>query len=118
MGLGSAMESNRCMDNVNVLENGAAVNDELRDAVFERAGGRCECRRTLHLHLPRCPNSLTGDWAVFQPVPDSVPQAGSIYNLQGLCAECFESVSRLVAAHISRRRRAPRPRTVEDIYGG
>lgn len=75
---------------------------DVKDAVFERAGGRCECRRAIHLHISRCSNPLEGRWQVHQPVPESIVGLDLLYNFQGLCSECYEKVSH----HASSQRQA------------
>ena len=91
------------------------VAEDFREAVFKRAGGRCECRRTTHLHIPRCSEALEGDWAVYQPVPECVAGIDSLYNLQGLCAECFEKVSQHDGAAPSVPRHLPMQMLRNDV---
>jgi hypothetical protein len=91
--------------------------ESIRQKVFERAGGRCECRRSLHLHIVRCDHPLLGDWAVHQSVPGPVEGIDPMRNVQGLCVECLQKVSQESILHTSGRHRACNPRTVQEIYG-
>ena len=61
----------------------------LREDVFERAGGQCECRMKCSHHIGRrCPNSLRGEWEIHRVT------AGGPYtlsNVLGMCQTCHRN---------------------------
>lgn len=57
----------------------------LREDVYERAGGQCECRMLSCGHTGRCPTMLRGEWEVHRL------SAGGEYvpsNVIGMCQTC------------------------------
>ena len=63
---------------------------ETRDALYQRAQGRCECQRRNCKHPkefwhPRCTNSLRDDWGAH--LLDSVGEP-ILRNLEALCKQC------------------------------
>lgn len=60
-----------------------------RKALYNRAGGRCECRMNLCSHHSageRCPRSLvSGDWKTHHRITGVV---NSLNNLVAMCATC------------------------------
>lgn len=60
----------------------------LRDDVFKRAGGRCECTMKVCGHEGRCPAVLRGEWEVHRRI------AGGDYTLSqvlGMCQLCHRN---------------------------
>ena len=60
----------------------------LRDDVYKRAGGRCECTMKSCGHTGRCTAMLRGEWEVHRLT------AGGEYvlsNVIGMCQECHRN---------------------------
>lgn len=60
----------------------------LRDDVYSRAGGQCECTVTSCGHSGRCPAMLRGEWEVHRIT------AGGPYtmsNVKGMCQTCHHN---------------------------
>jgi hypothetical protein len=69
-----------------------AVSRKQRIALFERAGGRCECtsaRCSHHDAGERCNQDLADGWEVYIRRAKS---GKGIENLIGLCAICFKNM--------------------------
>ena len=62
---------------------------ELRDQVFERARGACECtmQKCGH-HSGRCPNSLGFSWEL-QRIEAGGPSAAA--NVMAICEQCYRN---------------------------
>lgn len=62
---------------------------KLRDDIYHRAGGRCECEmKTCGDHKGRCTRILRGAWEVHRIT------AGGAYtmsNVIGMCQECHRN---------------------------
>ena len=61
---------------------------ELRDAVYKRAGGRCECTMKNCGHTGRCTATLRGEWELHR-----VTAGGSytLSNVIGMCQTCHRN---------------------------
>jgi hypothetical protein len=61
----------------------------IRDEVYKRAGGKCECTmKTCSHHTGRCNATLRGEWEVHQVT------AGAGYtlsNVRALCQRCHRN---------------------------
>lgn len=60
----------------------------LRDDVYQRAGGRCECTMTSCSHSGRCAAMLRGEWELHRIT------AGGPYtmsNVKGMCQTCHRN---------------------------
>ena len=60
----------------------------IRDEVFNRAGGRCECTMKICGHSGRCTARLHGEWEVHRLT------AGGPYvlsNVLGMCQTCHRN---------------------------
>jgi hypothetical protein len=69
---------------------GPKLSAEIRNAVYQRAGGRCECQRRNCQHPkelwhPRCTNILREDWGAHQKASGGQPD---LSNLEALCRQC------------------------------
>lgn len=53
-----------------------------RDDVYNRAGGRCECKMKTCDHSGRCPAMLRGEWEIHRIT------AGGPYTLSNVVAMC------------------------------
>lgn len=53
-----------------------------RDDVYDRAGGRCECKMGICSHSGRCPAVLRGEWEIHRIT------AGGPYVLSNVLAMC------------------------------
>jgi hypothetical protein len=63
--------------------------ESLRDAVFRRAGGRCECAMLIcDHHSGRCSEALAGEWELHR-----LTAAGdyALENVVGLCVKCHRN---------------------------
>ena len=61
---------------------------QLRDEVYRRAGGQCECEMTRCSHRGRCTAMLRGAWELHRKV------AGGSYTLSnviGMCQTCHRN---------------------------
>ena len=65
----------------------------MKDSLFARSGGRCECHRSTHMHMGRCSNQLEEDWRAYQPISPAKGGVDLLYNWQALCADCYGKVS-------------------------
>lgn len=63
---------------------------KLRERVYARAGGRCECRLRSCGHLGHCSSALRDDWILYR-TNASAPYVLS--NVIGLCHACHSSPS-------------------------
>ncbi len=62
---------------------------ELRDAVYKRAGGRCECTmKSCSRHAGRCTAELRGEWEVHRL---SAGGAYALSNVIGMCQMCHRN---------------------------
>jgi hypothetical protein len=60
----------------------------LRDDVYRRADGRCECDMKVCGHAGRCTNALRGEWELHRRT------AGGPYtmaNVLGMCQTCHRN---------------------------
>ena len=68
-----------------------AISDATRQALFQRAGGRCECTMrvcTHHTAGRRCPVKLTSGWHAHHKTaggPDTLS------NLMAMCVRCHQN---------------------------
>jgi len=62
----------------------------LRDAVYRRAGGRCECSMVIcgH-HTGRCPEPLRGEWELHRLTAGEPYTLG---NVVGMCQSCHRNM--------------------------
>jgi hypothetical protein len=69
------------------------VSARLREQVFERVWGRCECIETVcGTHVGRCGEALRGRWVVACIDPSS---EYTLSNVRGLCSECAAALAKL-----------------------
>lgn len=64
------------------------ASQQLRDDVYKRAKGKCECEMKLCGHSGRCAADLRGSWEVHRPT------AGGPYALSvviGMCQTCHRN---------------------------
>lgn len=63
--------------------------DNVKDQAFRRSGGQCECRRSTHGHLGRCPTKISRHGAEYHHVvADSAGGADTLSNCEALCVSC------------------------------
>jgi hypothetical protein len=62
---------------------------ELRDAVYNRAGGKCECTMgACSHHTGRCNAMLRGEWEVRRITAGG---AYTLSNVKGMCQTCHHN---------------------------
>jgi 5-methylcytosine-specific restriction endonuclease McrA len=62
------------------------------DALWERSGGRCECRRTSCGHAGRCNVPLTsGNWQAHHIVSVQAGGTDTLSNAEALCIPCHQN---------------------------
>ena len=68
-----------------------AFTDLIKDGAFRRSNGQCECRRTTHGHIGRCPAIITRHRAEYHHVV-SQDAGGSdgLENCEALCTTCHQ----------------------------
>jgi hypothetical protein len=63
--------------------------DDVKVQAFARAGGRCECTRSLHSHNSRCTRILTLSNAEFRHIANQSPDRhDALSNCELLCHGC------------------------------
>jgi len=68
-----------------------AVTQSIKDALYKRAGGRCECTMRVCSHHAagiRCPNKLTGEWNVHHRTTTGPDNLG---NITAMCIRCHKN---------------------------
>jgi 5-methylcytosine-specific restriction endonuclease McrA len=63
---------------------------DLRNAVYKRAGGQCECSMLIcgH-HSGRCLEKLSGEWELHRLV---AAEAYALANVIGMCQRCHRNM--------------------------
>jgi hypothetical protein len=74
-----------------------AFSDNIIELAWKRAGGKCECKRWAHKHVPvRCGKELVfanrgregqGRWEAHKVSPKV---ADTLYNCEIICADCYK----------------------------
>ena len=72
-----------------------AFSQEIKDAAWRRAGGRCECRRTTCRHTSdytgRCTAPLAAyGWDAHHVQSQLASGADTLANCEALCLECHK----------------------------
>jgi len=62
-----------------------AVSQATKDALFARAGGRCECQRLSCGHRGKCNKPLGNNWHAHHKTAGGPDNLG---NLEALCRPC------------------------------
>jgi len=63
--------------------------DDVKVQAFARAGGRCECTRSLHSHINRCGWTLSMKTAEFCHIANQSPDRhDTLSNCEVLCHDC------------------------------
>ncbi len=80
----------------------SAFSEETVREAWERAGGRCECRRTTHGHPARCNEKLSWDkrglpdspgaWDTHHRLSPQHGGSGSLSNCEVLCCGCRSTI--------------------------
>ena len=66
-----------------------SASQDLRDGVYDRANGRCECTMQCSHHRgARCPHGLRGPWEVHRI---SAGGAYTFSNVKGMCQTCHRN---------------------------
>jgi len=66
-----------------------AFPEQVKDILFDRSGGRCECRRSTHSHGQRCPTTIWRHRGVYyHHVYSNGSDAPS--NGEALCPRCHK----------------------------
>lgn len=68
-----------------------AFTESTKDAAFARSGGQCECERTTHGHVGRCPTKVTGHGAQYHhKVAADSGGDDSLSNCEVLDTDCHQ----------------------------
>ena len=68
-----------------------AFSQNVKDEAYRRAGGRCECTRTVCGHPGRCLASLAGGWHVHHIHAESRGGPDTLSNCEALCVSCHRN---------------------------
>lgn len=69
-----------------------AFPSNIRDQIWRRAGGLCECRRTVCGHLGRCNRELlAGAWHANHVVSEHSGGSSTLLNGEALCVPCHQN---------------------------
>ena len=83
----------RCRGNCRQRKVGVmAISEEIRKKLYERAGGRCECKsQRCDLHKGRCHQKLSGNWYAHHKADGGSDTLG---NLFAMCIPCHQNTRR------------------------
>jgi 5-methylcytosine-specific restriction endonuclease McrA len=66
-----------------------AFSDAVKQAAYRRAGGRCECQRTVCGHAGRCNASLKAyEWDAHHVKSQMAGGPDTLENCEALCKQC------------------------------
>ena len=68
-----------------------AFSQAVKDAAYQRAGGKCECRRLSCKHIGRCPRPLVYGWDAHHIVSQSAGGSDTLANCEALCVACHKN---------------------------
>jgi hypothetical protein len=70
-----------------------AFSEETKSAAWRRAGGKCECTRTVCTHhRGRCNAELSaGKWHAHHKTAEDAKRDDSLSNCEALCIPCHEN---------------------------
>ncbi len=71
-----------------------AFPQEVIDAAWRRAGGKCECTRTGCVHNGRCNKALrAGAWHAHHRTAQAADGPDTLSNCECLCVDCHENTA-------------------------
>lgn len=69
-----------------------AFAQETKDQAYNRAGGKCECRRQVCLHHSgRCNAELSGWWHAHHITSQSAGGSDELSNCEAVCVTCHKN---------------------------
>jgi 5-methylcytosine-specific restriction endonuclease McrA len=70
-----------------------AFSQDVKDAAYKHAGGKCECKRiSCSHHIGRCNASLIyGKWEAHHITSKSAGGADTLSNCEALCGTCHKN---------------------------
>lgn len=68
-----------------------AFSQDVKDQVFRRAGGKCECEMTTCGHRGRCNAMLRGEWHAHHRKAVASGGDDSLGNSLAMCATCHRN---------------------------
>ena len=70
-----------------------AFSEDTKNAAWRRAGGKCECTRSVcSHHAGRCNESLTaGNWHAHHKTAEIIGGSDNLSNCEALCIRCHKN---------------------------
>lgn len=68
-----------------------AFSQDVKEQAYRRAGGKCECRRTVCGHSGRCNKSLAGGWHAHHKLSQAAGGSDGLENCEALCIPCHKN---------------------------
>lgn len=68
-----------------------AFPQSVKDAAYNRAGGKCECTMTRCGHTGRCNKSLSSGWHAHHRTAVSSGGDDTLGNCQAMCIPCHQN---------------------------
>ena len=65
--------------------------DHVKNAAYRRAGGTCQCRRSICGHRGRCNKSLANGWHAHHVTSVAAGGADTLANCEALCVACHQN---------------------------
>jgi 5-methylcytosine-specific restriction endonuclease McrA len=70
-----------------------AFPQDVKDRAYRRAGGKCECARTVCGHKGRCNASLADGWHAHHVTSQDAGGSDGIENCEALCIPCHKKTA-------------------------